>query len=149
MDANGISIWEGSFTPTAITPGSNYSILIKGPRHLQRKFCQNNPTERAEEGFPYTCSVVGQITLTGQENLLDFSQVLLQAGDLPGSVGQDGVVNAIDVSLVLNMIRNGFSEQPNDLIIADMDLNGVVNAKDRSYLVETLEEKYGDEEPKL
>ena len=47
------------------------------------------------------------------------------------------------------MIRNGFSKQPNDLIIADMDLNGVVNAKDRSYLVETLEEKYGDEEPKL
>ena len=147
-DANGISIWEGTFAPTAIAPGGNYSILIKGPKHLQRKFCENNPTEQAEEGFPYTCKVVGQITLSEQENVLDFSNVLLQAGDLPDTGrGQDGVVNAIDVSLVLNMIRNGFSEAPNDLLISDMDLNGVVNAKDRSYLVETLEEKYGDEEP--
>jgi len=32
------------------------------------------------------------------------------------------------------------------LMVADMDLNGVVNAKDRSYIIETLEEKYGDEE---
>jgi hypothetical protein len=130
-----------------VVAGENYSVLVKGPKHLQRKFCIQNPTDRAEEGFPYRCLGAGTIAI-GPDVTLDFASVLLQAGDLPGGTagGQDGIVNAYDVSLVLNMIRNGQSEVAGDLTIADMDLNGVVNAKDRSYLIETLEEKYGDEE---
>lgn len=146
VDANGIAIWSGSVTFDKQSPSSNYAVLIKGPKHLKRKFCSNNPTEDAEGGFPYRCLGVGSITLAAGTNTLDFSQVLLLAGDLPGAKGQDGIVNSHDVSLVLNMIKTGQSTDPNDLKVADMDLNGVVNAKDRSYLVETLEEKYGDEE---
>jgi hypothetical protein len=147
-DAKGIAIWEGTVAATGVTAGEKYSILVKGPKHLQRKFCQNNPDDRGEEGFPYRCLGAGSITLTSSENVLDFSKVLLQAGDLPDGTagGQDGIVNSYDVSLVLNMIRNGQSNMAADVAIADMDLNGVVNAKDRSYLIETLEEKYGDEE---
>lgn len=146
-DAKGIAIWEGTFAASGIAPGDNYSVLVKGPKHLQRKFCVQNPTDRAEEGFPYRCLGAGTLTI-GSDVTLDFASVLILAGDLPGGTanGQDGIVNAFDVSLVLNMIRNGQSTVPADLTIADMDLNGVVNAKDRGYLVETLEEKYGDDE---
>lgn len=145
-DANGIALWQGTVPLGQMEPSTAYSILVKGPKHIQRKFCTTNPTEDAEGGYPYRCLGAGTIQLAAGTNTLDFSGVLLQAGDLPGSNGQDGVVNAHDVSLVLNMIRNGLSTDPADLAVADMDLNGVVNAKDRSYIIETLEEKYGDEE---
>jgi hypothetical protein len=145
-DENGIAIWEGSFEPTAVVPGNTYSMLIKGPFHLQRKFCENNPTEKAEEGFPYICQKPGQISLLTTDNALNFSGVLLQGGDLPGGQGQDGVVNALDVSKVLNIISVGLGTSQNDVDTADMDFNGVVNVKDRSNILETLEEKYGDDE---
>ena len=145
-DANGIAIWQGTFTPTGIAPGSNYSILVKGPHHLQRKFCVNNPTEKAEEGLPYICQKPGQISLTQNANVLDFSGVLLQGGDLPGPKGQDGVVNAYDISLLLNILNKGTSRDTNDVKTSDIDYNGIVNAKDRSNIIETLEEKYGDDE---
>ena len=146
-DANGIAIWEAQLPLTNFNPGTGRAILVKGPKHIQKKFCVHNPIEQAEEGLPYNCvGKKGRIALTPGTDTIDFSNVLLQAGDLPGSNGQDGVVNAHDVSLVLNMIRNGKSTLPADLMVADMDLNGVVNAKDRSYIIETLEEKYGDEE---
>lgn len=138
-----IAIWQGEVAIPGVSAGDKYSILIKGPKHLQRKLCQNNPTERVEEGFPYRCLGTGQITLAASANDLDFSGVLLQAGDLPT---QDGVVNARDVSVILNILKKGSSSEGADLTVGDIDLNGVVNAKDRSYLIETLEEKYGDEE---
>lgn len=141
---NSIAIWKGVLTLSGVNPGSKYVVLIKGPKHLQKKFCVNNPTENIEGGLPYRClGGDGQITIQAGENLLDFSGVLLQGGDLPT---QDGIVNAYDVSLVINIIENGVSTDAEDLRVADIDLNGVVNAKDRSYLIETLEEKYGDEE---
>lgn len=147
VDANGIAIWEGQVELDGVTADTQYSILIKGPRHLQRKFCENQPTEQAEEGLPYRCLGSGKISLQAGINQFDFSGVLLQAGDLPTTNGlQDGIINLHDVSVVLNMVRSGISTNPADLLVADMDLNGVVNAKDRSYLIETLEEKYGDEE---
>lgn len=146
-DSRGIAIWEGTFVANGLASGENYSVLVKGPKHLQRKFCAQNPTDRAEEGFPYRCLGAGTLSISNNTTL-DFASVLLFAGDLPGGTAgaQDGIVNAYDVSLVLNMIRNGLSRGAEDIRIADMDLNGVVNAKDRGYLVETLEEKYGDEE---
>ncbi|MDL5452861.1 hypothetical protein, partial [Escherichia coli] len=72
-----------------------------------------------EEGFPYHCRGAGTITLNPGVNEFDFSKVLLQAGDLPGgqAAGQDGIVNAFDVSLVLNMLKNGLSRQINDIAV--------------------------------
>ncbi len=138
-----IAYWQGEFTPTDVPFGTNYTILIKGSKHLQRKFCANNPTENAEGGYPYRCLGNGAITLTSETNELDFKGVLLQGGDLPT---QDGIVNAYDVSRILDILINGESTNASHLTVADIDLNGIVNAKDRSYLIETLEEKYGDEE---
>lgn len=146
-DAAGIALWQGEVPLTGITAGENYSVYIKGPKHLQRKFCQNNPTEQVEAGFPYRCLGTGTISFTQGINTLDFSGVLLQAGDLPSESGQqDGIINAYDVSSIVNILRDGENRNEVPLSIADIDLNGVVNAKDRSYLIETLEEKYGDEE---
>lgn len=138
-----IAIWRGEFDPAEVPAGDGYTILVKGPKHLQKKFCQNNPTEQIEQGFPYRCLGAGAISLTTTDNELNFTDVLLQGGDLPN---QDGIINAYDVSRVLDILATGESTKDEDLQVADIDLNGIVNAKDRSYLIETLEEKYGDEE---
>jgi hypothetical protein len=146
-NTGGISIWSGMFSPSGIPVGDTYAILVKGPKHLQKKFCVNNPTEQIEKGFPYHCKTAGSLTLLPTTTTFDFSNVLLQAGDLPvPNTGQDGVVNALDVSYILNILKNGSSTDATHLSVADIDLNGMVNEKDRSYLLETLEEKYGDDE---
>lgn len=146
-DQNGIALWEGQVEVYDFLVGNEYSLLIKGPKHLQKKFCQNNPQEQPEQGLPYHCVEKGKLTIKEGINTYDFSGVLLQAGDLPTTEGlQDSIINLHDVSALLNMIRDGINTAPENLIIADIDLNGVINTKDRSYLIETLEEKYGDEE---
>jgi len=146
-DQNGIALWEGQVEIYDFLVGNEYSLLIKGPKHLQKKFCQNNPQEQLEQGLPYRCVEKGKLTIKEGINTFDFSGVLLQAGDLPTNQGlQDGIINLHDVSALLNTITDGINTVPENLIIADIDLNGVINVKDRSYLIETLEEKYGDEE---
>ena len=85
VDDNGV--WSGSVSFNT-APGSGYIVYIKGPKHIQKKVCVNNPSE----SYPgsYRCAV-GEITLNAGVNDLDFSRIFMLAGDLPQ---QDGVVNS-------------------------------------------------------
>lgn len=134
--ANDSGIWSGSFT-SGVTAGSNYKILVKGPKHIQKKICTSIPTE----DYPgtYHCED-GKITLTTGNNTLDFSGIILLAGDLPA---QDGIVNSYDTSLARNNLGKNDSSA---LALADLNLDGVVDSQDYSMIINALSIKFDEGE---
>ncbi|GIW64705.1 MAG: hypothetical protein KatS3mg092_0638 [Patescibacteria group bacterium] len=133
-------IWEKSFNlPSEVIPGSNYYILIKGPKHIQKRICDDNPNET----WPgtYRC-FAGKITLSGGVNILDFSKIYLLVGDLPVNGSQDGVVDALDISY----IRNNLGKTDEQVLaIADLNLDGKVDTQDYSAVIAALSIKNDEE----
>lgn len=94
-----------------------YKVLVKGPKHRQMRF--NN------------------VDISSLEVDLAFKD--LEAGDLPDPAsGQDGQVDAYDMALVEQRLGSTKTE---DLIVADIDLNGIINAGDIHYIHDTLSTK--------
>ncbi|MBI2641198.1 hypothetical protein HYW87_01215, partial [Candidatus Roizmanbacteria bacterium] len=114
---------------SSLMTGEGYKIFIKGPKHLQKRVCENAP----EETFPgsYHCEE-GAISLVRGVNELDFSGIYMLVGDLPD---QDGVVNSYDISLVRNNIG---SVEPSVLELADLNLDGIVDSQDYSLVIAAL-----------
>ncbi len=127
VDENGI--WSGRVDFVSFPPGSDYKVFVKGPKHLQKRVCDNAPSE----SFPgsYHCEN-GVITLAPGGNALDFSTIYQLVGDLPQ---QDGVVNSYDISLVRNNL--GKSDAPT-LALADLNLDGIVDSQDYSLVIAAL-----------
>ncbi len=127
--ADDSGVWTGTVSFPYLLPGSDYRILTKGPKHIQKKICNQVPTET----YPgsYHCGQ-GKITLTSGVNDLDFSGIYQLVGDLPE---QDGIVNSYDVSLVRNSLNKGDTDS---LRLADLNLDGVVNAQDYSLVIAAL-----------
>lgn len=126
-------LWRG----TAVLPvstGSNYKILIKGEKHMQRKVCVAKPTE----DFPgaYRCDK-GRVALSSKTTL-DASGIVLLVGDLEP---QDGISNAHDQSLVRNMLGRSDDECRR---LADVNYDGVCNAIDHSLMIAALSVRYDD-----
>ena len=124
---NPVSIWQdGSDTglfhgKLALTLGhlrGGYTIFVKGPLHLQRKFTN--------------------ITLSeGQE--LDLTSKSLLPGDLPlPQSGQDDRVDNSDRDYLWSMVVLD-SRQPtsNEVSITDLDRNRIVDGRDYSLLIDT------------
>jgi Zn-dependent metalloprotease len=128
MTTNGIT-WYNGIISFNIPPGLDYTILIKGPKHIQKKICDEKPFE----SYPgtYHC-LAGNINLKPGLNGLDFSSIYQLVGDLPE---QDGIVNSYDVSLVRNNLNKGDSDS---VRIADLNLDGVVNTQDYSLIIAAL-----------
>lgn len=136
-DANGI--WNGTVSLNA-PAGSGYRILVKGPKHLQKRICDATPSETA--GGTYRCSK-GAITLANGANNLNFSGVIQLVGDLPeqGTAGQNGVIDAYDISYILNNLR---STDARALAIGDLNLDGIIDAQDYAGLLASLSIKYDE-----
>jgi hypothetical protein len=130
------SIWSGTLGVN-INPGNNYSIFIKGPKHLAKKICVNNPTET--DLGTYNCST-GAISLQNGNNTLDFSKIILLAGDI-GT--QDGLINQDDLSSMRTLIgkKDTASVQK-----ADVNFDGIVDTQDWSLIMATLKIANGDDE---
>lgn len=122
------AIWTANI-PANQPAGSKYKVFVKGPKHVQKRICDNTPTET----FPgsYHCDI-GNITLQAGTNTLDFSGIYMLVGDLPK---QDGVVNSYDISLVRNNIG---SKDPAVLGLADLNLDGIVDSQDYSLVIAAL-----------
>lgn len=121
------AVWSANTSFNA-EPGGGYKILIKGPKHVQKRICDNNPQE-GNLGI-YSCTT-GNITLTAGENNLDFSKIILLAGD----TNKDGVINSVD----LGIIRSSFDKtDESSRIFADLNFDGVVNANDFSLAIASL-----------
>jgi hypothetical protein len=134
-------IWEGTVNlPAQVTPGQNYYLLIKGPKHIQKKICDKDPSETT--GGSYRCQGGRTITFSPGQNNLDFSKIYLLAGDLPINGTQDGVVDSLDTSY----IRNNLSKtDPTVVSIADLNLDGRVDTQDWSMVLYALSVKTDEE----
>jgi hypothetical protein len=129
-DNNSIySLTNPPLSLNGVSPGNGKSIIIKGPKHLAKK-------------------VENRIELKSGENPeFDWTsgKLKIEPGDLPNpskNFVQDGVVNAVDVSLLISRIG---SRNAVDLQVADLNYDGVVNANDLSLLIETLSTRYDDD----
>ncbi|MBI4067128.1 hypothetical protein HY407_01995 [Candidatus Gottesmanbacteria bacterium] len=107
----------------------SYSLSVKGEKQRSTKMVNkfvlqnNNP---AAQNFDWTAEP-------------------LAGGDLPdpaSNLGQDCIVNAADVSLLKSRMGKTTGE---DLIVADLDYNNIVNAADNGIMVVTLSTKPDDE----
>lgn len=126
--ANNEGVWSGEVSFNARS-NNKYTVVIKGPYHLSKKICDEAPTETA--GGTYSCST-GKITIKEGDNNLDFSKVILLAGDLPT---QDGSVTAYDTSLV----RNNLGKTDADSVSkSDVNRDGKVDTQDYSLIIAAL-----------
>ena len=116
-------------------PGTTYTIFIKGAHHIQKRLCQNNPSE--DLAGKYDCQA-GQITLRRGQNVLDLSRIILLAGDLGN---QDGVVDSVDVVGVRQRIG---SRKAEDLDFADLNQDGIVDTQDFSLVLYSLNFKFDE-----
>lgn len=133
-------IWEGTFNlPSQVTPGSNYYILVKGPKHIQKRICDQNPNETSVG--TYRC-FAGKITFQEGTNTFDFSKIYLLVGDLPVNGAQDGVIDALDISYIRNNLGK---TDPQVIAIADLNLDGIVDTQDYSGVIAALSIKTDEE----
>ncbi len=105
-----------------VSPGSDYEIFVKGPKHLAKGF--------------------KNITLVANNNsLFDFTTSGLEPGDLPP---QDGVINSQDISRLIELLDVP-SPTAADLNTADLNYDGVINGGDVNELILTLSIKYDED----
>lgn len=136
VDDNKVGIWHGTVIFPNVTSG-NFKVYIKGPRHIQKKICENNPKDLGAVGS-YYCKIGESIPLDAlpQENNLDFSGIYLLSGDLPE---QNGIVDSYDISY----LRNNLGKTGDT--ICDINLDGVCDSQDYSLLIQALSVKYDEE----
>ncbi len=127
-------IWTGTLSFNNLEKRGDYSILVKGPKHIQKRICASVPQENVPG--TYSC-FLGQISIQTSNLTLDFSKVKLLAGDLPQ---QDGIVDSYDLSLVRNIIVEPLAERTSaaNTQIADINLDRIVDSQDFSLLIAAL-----------
>ena len=107
-------------------------MLVKGPFHIRKKFCEAQPVP---DGENYSCSE-GAIAFVEGMNPIDLSGIPLPAGDINvNGGGQDGAVTSNDIVY----IRNGLGSSDSVLLQqADVNLDGIIDTQDYSLIIETL-----------
>ena len=91
-------IWKGQVKSSIIPKGYRYSFSVKGPHHKEVQFCHQAPIEK--KPGTYKCAD-RQISITSDQQVFDFSHVILPAGDLQSDDGpSDGVINSRDAVFV-------------------------------------------------
>lgn len=138
--------WEGEARFAGVASGSGFLVAIKGPQHVQRLICDDQPAETSGSiGGLYKCErdgddhQIGGITLGRGANILDFDGITQFAGDLPD---QDGVIDSLDLA---NVRQSLGSTESDALEVADLNLDGVVNTADFSLVIQGLERYRADE----
>ncbi len=118
-----------------ISPSKKYSLLVKGPKHIQKRICTNSPSENVSG--TYKCKD-SEITFKTGDNTLDFTNIVLLSGDLPL---QNGIVDAVDIAY----IRNNIGKSDADIVArADLNFDGVVDTQDYTLIINALAFKYDE-----
>lgn len=134
-----IVLYQGSLDLNNVPFGSDYSIFVKGDHHLQKRICDNAPTESADGR--YYCTL-GRITLREGENVFDFTRIYQLAGDLPFNNQQDGFIDSVDITYLR---RNLGSRAQDVLDVGDLNFDGIVDTQDYSLAIYALSFKYDEE----
>ncbi len=124
-----------------LVPGDGYKVWIKGEKHLQRQICDGKPSDQ-ESGF-YKCGDGnGQIVIRPGENYLDFSNVIMFAGDIPFKGESDGILDAFDLAY----IATHFDDTAET--IADLNFDGVTDSQDYGIAINAIRiQKYDETYP--
>lgn len=127
MDNAGNAV--GSVVVNNMQPGGKYRLLIKGPKHLQKRICEDNPSE--ENIGEYKCNAFS-MKLNAGENTINLAGITLMAGDFGL---QDGILNSYDLSYVQNAIWKTSKISWKD---ADINYDGKVDKKDYDLVTYSL-----------
>lgn len=139
QEANGIRLFQAQVPFENIPLAGGYSIFIKGDHHIQKRICENNPTEVLDGR--YRC-LEGNITINAGVNDFDFTKIYQLAGDLPLSGEQSGFVDSLDITFLR---ANLGSNDQQDTVVGDMNLDGIVDTQDYSLGLYSLSFKYDEE----
>lgn len=140
-------VWSGSVVFDQAVAGAGYRVYVKGPKHLRRELCSTNGADSNNKQNPdiYRCKVGESLNLSLGNNDLDFSKVIIFAGDLKVNGTQDGIINAADIAYMYNLPLFGNSATPTDVqAIADLNLDGRVDANDIALLISSMGVRYDD-----
>lgn len=134
FESRGAGVYEGVavFGSSNIAPADNYKIIVKGPKHLAKRFCIARP----DGGLGYFCpESASAITLDTGLNEFDFSSAILTAGDLPLDGGQDSILDSSDLSF----IRTNLGIKITDVIrVGDLNLDGIVDTQDYAMVINNM-----------
>ena len=134
--SGGVGKWEESTNCSLPDTAEEYTLFVKGAKHIQKKICELKPIETTKG--VYRCSM-GTIKLVKGVNNIDLSEIYLLVGDLPN---QDGVVNSYDTSLVRNNLGSTDEQM---LSLCDLNLDGICDTQDYSLLLSALLTRYDEE----
>ncbi len=127
------NIYKGSIALEGISSQSGLSVFLKGPKHIQVKYGEDSQSEMYNrEG--------GNLSVTTDINTskwYDFSNYAMG----PGDVNQDGVVNALDFSIVKSKSLSHEVVSEGVYLEEDLDGNCIMNTNDVLLLRETLKDK--------
>ncbi|PJC83690.1 hypothetical protein CO006_00410 [Candidatus Roizmanbacteria bacterium CG_4_8_14_3_um_filter_35_14] len=128
FSADTSGVWSGKASFNLSSVSGKYLIYIKGPQHIQKKFCDSAPSEN--NAGTYSCANAN-ISITVGDNNLDFSKVMVLSGDLD----QNGVVDSVDISIVRNNLGKTDTAT---LTKADVNRDGRVDTQDFSLILAAL-----------
>lgn len=131
-------IWTGTVTFAKVEPKTGYQLLIKGPKHVQKKVCTTSPTESYPGG--YSCKSIDLLAVAAGANEFDLTGIYLMAGDV---APQDGIVNSIDLTAVKT--KFGMPDMAS-LNKSDLNYDGSINSQDWSLILYTLQAINGTDE---
>lgn len=130
-----VGVWS-----TNLPASNDYSIVVKGEKHLGIKYCQ-------PVGQTLHCSGSqnGTISIPSDPSAmvsLDFTGIPQAPGD---TSPQDGTVNSIDFQRISNLMSKPCSALTDaEKLVGDLDYNGCVTSRDILLLRKTLETRYDE-----
>jgi hypothetical protein len=137
---DGIYLAKFNISTGQLPPGSGYTMIVKGEKHVARKFCkQTGQTEPCLAYESFTLPIPTSDTWTNAFNLTGMQ---LDPGDL---YAQDGKANSDDFNKIKTLMSVSCSDlTAQDKLIADLDYNGCVNISDAYLMRKTLETRYDE-----
>jgi parallel beta-helix repeat protein len=137
-EGNGVYRLPFGVWSTDLPASNDYSVVIKGEKHLAIRFC-------LASGQNEHCTGAGKILIPEDPSSpinLDFTGVPLEPGDL---YQQDGKANGNDFTKVIDLLSKPCSELTDqEKLIGDLDYNGCVNIRDAFLMRQTLETRYDE-----
>lgn len=126
----GDGVYEALYTITnPIPPDTDFTLLVKGPKHGALRFCQ-------QTGQTAACKYGQYMRATGLT--FDFTGRPLPPGDL----NQDNVIDPTDVKIVTDLLaKPSSSRTPADIKLADVNYDGYVDNTDLGLIVQALATK--------